>query len=74
MNTLPEVGFVRLKDIIGSKREGITPLIPVCRTNWVAGQKAGRFPKAIQLAPNTYAYKVEDVRALIATLGQQAAA
>ena len=39
-NHLPPEGFVRLKDIIGP-----TGLIPISRSGWYAGIKAGRFPK-----------------------------
>jgi prophage regulatory protein len=57
---LPVSGFVRLASILA-------PLgpIPVGRSTWWAGVKAGRFPKPVKLGPRTTAWKVEDIRALI---------
>ena len=59
--SLPETGFVRLAHVL--------KIIPVCRTAWFAGVKEGRFPKPVSLGPRTSAYRVEDIRALIAHLG-----
>lgn len=36
--------YLRLWDIIGSKKRGIDPLIPVSRSTWLAGVKSGRYP------------------------------
>lgn len=32
MNQLPENGLLRLRQIIGDKKEGIPAIIPVCRS------------------------------------------
>lgn len=60
-NALPESGFVRLPQIL--------ELIPVSRSSWWAGVKAGRFPAPLKLAPKTTAWRAEDIRALIEKLG-----
>jgi len=65
MNQLPETGFLRLPQIIGNKKRGITAVIPVSKTAWWAGVKDGRFPKPVKLGPRTTAWKVEDIRRLI---------
>jgi prophage regulatory protein len=57
---LPAFGFVRIQSILAPKGP-----IPVGRSTWWAGVKAGRFPKPIKLGPRTTAWKVEDIRALI---------
>ena len=63
MNTLPETGFIRLRQIIGDKT---TPaIIPISRSSWYLGQKQGRFPAAISLGARTKVYSVESIRALI---------
>ena len=63
MNTLPEEGFLRLNQIIGSKD---TPaIIPVSRSTWLTGVREGRFPKSIKLSKRTTAWKVADIRKLI---------
>ncbi|MBU8875869.1 AlpA family phage regulatory protein [Reyranella sp. MMS21-HV4-11] len=67
MHTLPETGYLRLPQILGNPtaRPPIPAVIPVGRSTWWAGVKAGRFPKPVKLGPRTTAWKVEDIRALI---------
>jgi len=60
-NTLPETGFLRLSLILS--------LIPVSRSAWWAGVKSGKYPKSYKLGPRTTAWKAEDIRALIDSLG-----
>ncbi|MFN0264840.1 helix-turn-helix transcriptional regulator [Tepidamorphus sp. 3E244] len=60
-STLPETGFVRLKQIIGPNQP-----IPVSKSTWWAGVKSGRFPQPVKLGPRTTAWRVEDIRRLIA--------
>ena len=65
MAVLPEIGFLRLKQIIGDDGAGIPALIPVSRTSWWDGVRAGRYPKPVKLGPGTTAWRVEDIRTLI---------
>ncbi|HEY8382628.1 MAG TPA: AlpA family phage regulatory protein [Microvirga sp.] len=60
-SSLPNTGFVRLSDILA-------PLgpIPVSRSTWWAGVKSGRYPQPVKLGPRITAWRVEDIRALIA--------
>jgi putative DNA primase/helicase len=57
---LPEAGLLRLKSIVGS-----SGLIPISKSTWWAGVKAGRFPKPIKLGPRITAWRVEDIRSLV---------
>jgi len=63
---LPETGFLRLPQIIGDPQKGLPPIIPVKKTCWWDGVKSGRFPKPVKLGPRVTAWRVEDIRALIA--------
>ena len=54
---LPVDGFVRLPTILA--------VIPISRSAWWAGIKAGRFPRPIRLGPRTSAWRVSDIRELI---------
>ena len=65
---LPITGFLRLPQIVGDKTciPPIPGLIPVCKSAWWAGVKAGRFPKPIKLSPRVTVWRVEDIRELIA--------
>lgn len=61
-NTLPETGFVRLPAIL--------KVYPVSKSTWWAGVKDGRYPKPVKLGPKMTAWRVEDIRELIASQGR----
>lgn len=62
---ITENGFVRISAILAPHGP-----IPVGKSTWWAGVKNGRFPKPVKLGPKTTAWRVEDIRALIAILGR----
>jgi predicted DNA-binding transcriptional regulator AlpA len=53
-------GFLRLPQVL--------KLIPVSKSTWWEGVKTGRFPKPVKLGPNTTAWRIEDIHALILCL------
>jgi prophage regulatory protein len=55
----PRTGFVRLSSILAPNGP-----IPVSKSTWWQGVKAGRFPKPQKLGPRTTVWKAEDIRAL----------
>ncbi len=59
-HSLPAEGFLRLSSILAPGGP-----IPVSKSTWWAGVKAGRFPKPVKLGPRITAWRVEDIRALI---------
>lgn len=58
---LPETGFVRLPVIIGPNG-----VFPVSKSAWWAGIAAGRYPRPVKLSERTSAWRVADIRKLIA--------
>ena len=60
MQTLPETGFLRLPQVL--------TLIPVGKTCWWNGVKAGKYPKPIKLSERCTAWRAEDIRELIDSL------
>lgn len=58
---LPQTGFIRLTSILSP-----TGPIPVSRSTWWAGVKTGRYPKPVKLGPRITAWRVEEIRALMA--------
>lgn len=64
---LPETGFLRLSQIVGSRKQNLPALIPVGKSTWWAGVRDGRYPKPVKLGARVTAWRVEDIRALIAT-------
>lgn len=71
MHALPETGFLRLPQIIGdaNAKPPIPPVIPVSKSTWWSGIKTGRYPKPTKLSARVTAWRVEDIRALIAQAG-----
>lgn len=63
---LPESGYLRLPQIIGDRKKGIAPLIPVSRTTWFQGMKDGRFPEGVLLGARIRVWRAEDIRKLVA--------
>jgi predicted DNA-binding transcriptional regulator AlpA len=68
MHCLPEIGYLRLSQIIGNPKANppIPALIPVSKSTWWAGVKAGRYPQPVRtLGERITAWRVEDIRNLI---------
>lgn len=62
-HTLPEVGFIRLPEIL--------KYIPVGKSTWWNGVKSGRYPQPVKLGARITAWRAEDIRAMIeAPLGR----
>jgi prophage regulatory protein len=66
MAQLPQTGFLRLKQIIGDKKADTPALIPISRSAWWLGIRNGIYPAGVKLSSRTTAWRVEDIRALIA--------
>lgn len=64
---LPEVGFLRLKQIIGDKKSNppMPGILPISRTSWYQGIKQGYFPAAVKLGTKSSVWRVEDIRKLL---------
>ncbi len=59
MSKLPEEGFLRLNQIIGDSKRGIPAIVPIRKSSWWQGVKAGRYPKPIKLSPRVTVWRVE---------------
>ncbi|MEI7993634.1 MAG: AlpA family phage regulatory protein [Methylococcaceae bacterium] len=66
---LLESGLLRLNQIVGDKKKNIPALIPICKTSFLKGVKDGRFPAPIQLTERTIAWKAQDIKTLINSMG-----
>ena len=71
MHKLPETGFIRLPQIIGNKNSEppIPAIIPVSKSSSWAGVKTGRYPKPHKIGARCTAWRVEDIRAYIDSVG-----
>ncbi len=60
---LPSTGFLRLPQVLA--------LIPISRSAWWAGIRAGKYPAGLKLGRKTTVWRAEDIRALIERVGGQ---
>ena len=56
MNTLPDFGYLRLKEVL--------KIFPVSRTHWYDGIKTGVYPKPDRLSDGVAAWRVADIKKL----------
>ena len=64
--------LLRLKQIIGDAKSDppILPIIPISKSSWWAGVKAGLYPEPLKIGPNTTVWREDEVRALVEDLCQ----
>jgi len=60
-NTIPEIGFLRKSQVLA--------LIPISSSSWYNGIANGIYPAPVKLSERSSAWRVEDIRNLIAELG-----
>ena len=63
VNTQSNFGFYRLPAVLQK--------IPVSRSAWWAGIKAGRYPEGVKIAPRTTAWSQLDIEQLCARLEKE---
>lgn len=66
INEIPKVGYCRLCQIIGSKKSKppIPAVLPISRTTWYEGIKAGKFPKPL-IVGRCAMWRWADIRKLL---------
>jgi hypothetical protein len=57
--------YLRLKHLVGDKRAGIAPMIPITGMTWWRWVKARKAPQPIRLTPRTVVWRSSDVRRFI---------
>lgn len=57
--------YLRLKHIVGDKRAGIAPMIPITGMTWWRWVKARKAPQPIKLSPAVTVWRASDVRRFI---------
>lgn len=63
-NQLPAAGFLRISDVLA--------VFPISRSALYQGIKDGKYPAPVKLSERTAAWKVSDIRALLASYGEAA--
>jgi prophage regulatory protein len=64
---IPVTGFLRVKQIIGDPNADppIPAIVPVARSTWLEGVRAGKFPAPIKLGRRITVWRCEDIRRLV---------
>jgi prophage regulatory protein len=65
MSMLSDAALLRLPQVL--------QLIPVGKSTWWNGIKAGKFPKPVRFGPRSVAWRASDIKALIERFGHEAA-
>lgn len=68
MHAVPQIAdvLVRVSQIVGDKTAGVPPLIPVSRSSWFAGVKAGKYPPPdVRLGARTVCWRLSTIQKLI---------
>lgn len=58
MASFTEGGLIRLKAVL--------QLLQISKSSYYAGIKTGRFPPPVRLGPRTSAWRLDDIKALVA--------
>jgi predicted DNA-binding transcriptional regulator AlpA len=65
MDSIFHSRYLRLSQIIGDKRGCNAPIIPISKSSWWNGVRAGKYPKPHKLGPRTTVWLSEEVFALL---------
>jgi prophage regulatory protein len=62
--TIPDTGYMRLKQIIGDPQANppIPAIIPIGKSTWWKWVQEGKAPAAVKLGPGVTVWRAEDIR------------
>lgn len=66
----PNITFLRQYQILGDKKKGIDPIIPVSKSTWWAGIKEGRYPAPVKIGKRAVAWKASEIEVLAEQFGR----
>jgi predicted DNA-binding transcriptional regulator AlpA len=61
--------YLRIWQILGDRKRGIEPILPIGRTTFLDGVKSGKFPQPVKLGVRTVAWKASEIMALVESFG-----
>jgi prophage regulatory protein len=61
--------YLRIWQIVGDKKRGIKPLLPIGKSTFLLGVKSGKYPKPIRLGERTVAWRESDINDLLENIG-----
>ena len=60
-NADDESSYLRIYHIIGDKSKGIRPLLPISKSTWWRGIKAGKYPRPLKIGFRVSVWRMEDL-------------
>lgn len=63
--------LLRQAQILGDKRRGIPPILPISPSSWWTGIRSGRYPQPVKLGPRTTVWRANEIYELIEKLGKE---
>ncbi len=70
---IPAEGFIRVSQLIGCRRRGIVPILPISRSGMYTAIRDGRIPAPVKLGPKVIAWPSEQIRAMLDEMKQSGA-
>ncbi len=64
--------LLKLHYVIGDSKRGIQGYIPISRSAWYAGIKAGAYPAGVKIGQRSVAWRQSDIESLLKRLGGDA--
>ena len=65
--------YLRIWQIVGDKKRGIEPLLPIGKSTFLLGVKVGKYPKPVKLGERTIAWRKSEIDAVLARLAGEVA-
>lgn len=57
--------LLRIWQIVGDRRRGIEPLLPIGRSTFLERVRSGQYPQPVKLGPKTTAWKKSEILDLL---------
>ena len=64
--------LLKLYQVIGDPKRGVQGYVPMSRSSWYAGIKAGIYPAGVKIGQRSIAWRYADIAALLKRLGGEA--
>ena len=65
--------YLRIWQIVGDKKRGIEPLLPIGKSTFLLGVKSGKYPKPVKLGERTTAWRKSEIDDVLARLAGEVA-
>lgn len=65
---IPEVGFLKIWQIVGDRKRNVAPLLPISKSAFWAGVRSGKYPAGTLLSARCRVWSAASVRKLLSDL------